>query len=73
MIKIKILPQIIQIDTSPILNSWFSMEITGENLRSLWRKSFLPRLFAILYSAMQELFLMFCLQNLFLDVFQAFL
>lgn len=30
MIKIKILPQIIQIDTSPILNSWFSMEITGE-------------------------------------------
>lgn len=40
MIKIKILPQIIQIDTSPILNSWFSMEITGENLRSLWRKSF---------------------------------
>lgn len=50
--KIKILPQIIQIDTSPILNSWFSMEITGENLRSLWRKSFLPRLFAILYSAM---------------------
>ncbi|MCE8762915.1 hypothetical protein, partial [Phocaeicola dorei] len=52
MIKIKILPQIIQIDTSPILNSWFSMEITGENLRSLWRKSFLPRLFAILYSAM---------------------
>ena len=52
MIKIKILPQIIQIDTSPILNSWFSMEITGENLRSVWRKSFLPRLFAILYSAM---------------------
>ena len=49
MIKIKILPQIIQIDTSPILNSWFSMEITGENLRSLWRKSFLPRLFALFF------------------------
>ena len=52
MIKIKILPQIIQIDTSPILNSWSSMEITGDNLRNLWRKSFLSRLFAILYSAM---------------------
>ena len=28
------------------------MEITGDNLRNLWRKSFLSRLFAILYSAM---------------------
>jgi hypothetical protein len=28
------------------------MEITGDNLRNLWRKSFLPRFFAILYSAM---------------------
>lgn len=27
-------------------------EITGDNLRNLWRKSFLSRLFAILYSAM---------------------
>ena len=50
--KIKIPSQIAQIDIGPILNSGSSMEITGENLRSLWRKSFLPRLFAILYSAM---------------------
>ena len=50
--KIKIPSQIAQIDIGPILNSWFSMEITGDNLRNLWRKSFLSRLFAILYSAM---------------------
>ena len=49
--KIKIPPQIAQIDT-PNIKQWSSMEITGDNLRSLWRKSFLPRLFAILYSAM---------------------
>ena len=52
MIKIKILPQIIQIDTSPNIKQLVLNGNTGENLRSLWRKSFLPRLFAILYSAM---------------------
>ena len=43
--KIKIPSQIAQIDIGP-------MEITGDDLRNLWRKSFLSRLFAILYSAM---------------------
>ena len=50
--KIKIPSQIAQIDIGSNLNSGSSMEITGDNLRNLWRKSFLSRLFAILYSAM---------------------
>ena len=37
--KIKIPSQIDQIDIGPILSSGSSMEITGDNLRNLWRKS----------------------------------